>query len=192
MNLKSTSIIVATILTALMITTDRCLGQNSGAGAFVEKDEITARKLSIKGTLYPVAAGAVIYFGFSDRFENWDDGESILAVSIAGFGLIFGPALGHCYAGQYGYITKGILLRGLPLGFIVMSAAMVASWGNADFKPAGMILPVSLVIASAIHDIKSVDKSVAKCNKHRQTGISVQPYYFADHNAPGLVVNFHL
>jgi hypothetical protein len=157
-----------------------------------------ALRYSLFGTLVPVAAGGVIFFGVSDKFENWDDGESIVAVSIAGFGIIFGPAFGHCYAGQREYLAKGFLIRGLTAGLVVgvsafasgLSSSMGGSWSP---NPGIILIPSCIILASAIYDIATVEDSVNKYNrKHGLSEITLLPTYFADEKAPGLVlsVNF--
>lgn len=154
------------------------------------KSQKTALRLSLGGTLIPVVAGGVIFFGFAKRFENWDDGKSILAVSIAGSGIIFGPAFGHIYAHQgRRYLLKGFLLRGLPVGLLAAAAAWANAWGSGGSRgnPAGIFLYSAGILFSTAYDIIAVRKSVEKYNKeHGIAGIRLQPTYFAREKAVGV------
>jgi hypothetical protein len=145
-----------------------------------------AKKLSLYGTLIPVAAGAVIFFGASDRFDNWDDAESIVAISIAGAGIVFGPAIGHCYAGEWRYLGKAFWLRmsvaGLSVGAFAYSSTM---GGNSS--AGGAVLPALVITASAVYDIAAARKSVEKYNaRHNLTSLSLVPCYYASQDAVGM------
>jgi hypothetical protein len=168
---------------------------NAGANQGTEnapKSIAKAKKLSLYGTVIPVVTGAVIFFGASDRFENWDDGESIVAASIAGAGIILGPALGHCYAGEWRYLGKAIWLRMTIAGLAVGAAAWSASSsGSSGGK--GFVMPSFLMVFSAIWDITKVKNSVEKFNSsHSQRAVSLNPCYFTQHDAIGLQLSMTL
>ena len=155
------------------------------------KSKKTALTYSLAGTLIPVTAGAVIFFGWSDQFDNWDDAESIIAASLGGFGLIFGPGFGHCYAGNPGRMATGALIRMAPAGLVVAGTAFRSSYGVSPGVTAkGVVLAVAVILPSAIYDIATVGKSVDRYNReHSLTRIELKPTYYAQERAIGLTLS---
>jgi hypothetical protein len=186
------------LIVVVTILASQCLNAGDIAQAKL-KDKKTALNYSLIGTTAPIVAGAIIFFGFSDKFDNYDDAESIVAASVAGCGLIFGPAIGHCYAGQYLYLLKGFLLRGLPIGLAISLAALANGMrtglgrgrsSSSGFESQQLILP-GLLITSAVYDICTVKKSVEKYNnKVKSSGLSLAPHYFPEKSAPGIMLSY--
>lgn len=175
-------------------------GQAQAKPGLVPKSEKTALRYSLYGTLIPVAVGGIILLNES---ENLGEAQLIFAGSVGAFGIIFGPAFGHCYAERYGYLLKGFLIRGLTLGTYALIAAAQSSrpcfgaicsnGGKGDYHifPA-IVLPVGIAIVSAIYDTAIVGKSVDKYNnEHGFSKIKLTPTYFAQENAPGLMLSIN-
>jgi hypothetical protein len=135
----------------------------------------------------------VVFFGFSAKFENWDDGESIIATSVAGAGVIFGPGVGHAYAGNGKRMLSGALIRGVLLGFIPAAVAFrTENEGDESFEP-GMAVLISPALASAVYDIATADRSVARYNQsHGSPGVSIAPSRVGSNRAYGLTLNLSL
>ena len=151
------------------------------------KSPEVARRLSILGTVVPIAAGFAI-------------GEPALVVYG---GLLLGPVLGYVYAGE---ARRGMAQAGIRAAVLVGTAAVVVgicavgdcSTGISGNDETGGALPLAaaVVVAGgvytivlAVRDINQVDDRVRARNQ-RLGAVSVQPTYFPESRPAGLLVTW--
>jgi hypothetical protein len=125
------------------------------------RSEETALGLSLALTVGGVVSGAsaAVGFGIGGKGNDTALALSLTCVGVAALGLVFGPAVGHYYAGDRGAATKGLLVRlllaGLTAGFSVgalylpgtidehrvadMLALYVAGWVLASLAAVGLV-----------------------------------------------------
>lgn len=157
-----------------------------------------AQLWSVGATLAPVVVGSGLLY--ISHVEGSDD-LGIAGSLIASSGLVFGPGVGHAYAKQWGQTVKGTIIRAAGAGLFLWGVTTleieIDIWGTADRSSSGGGTPSELfivagglmVVMSATHDLMTVSKSVDKYN--RSQGLSdlrVAPTYFANHQAPGVIL----
>lgn len=159
------------------------------------KSTATAIKYSAYGTAIPIVVGGAISLAASED----DITALVIGIHVGALGAVAGPGLGHAYTGRWGHFAIGSLVR--TVGAIFIASGIIELAGGPDFgsfnesssedrsgAPA-LILGGAIYLWSAIHDFRTLDRSVKKYNqKHTGATISVSPTYYASENAPGIVV----
>lgn len=144
----------------------------------------TATGLAVGGLLVPAAF--ITLLATSDG--SGGGGEAATALFMFG-GTIFGPGLGHAYAGDSGRFWKGAGLRTLAWGGFI--AALAASWDNPDASGAGAVAvgSMALYLVSAVSDIVTADDSVRRYNERVEASrVSLSPTWQPRDDAVGLQV----
>lgn len=158
------------------------------AAAQTNAPEQNAHRLSLWGTLIPVAAGAAwwaahgLQTGSASTSPGLAAGPALL---IAG-GLIVGPTLGYSSAGLGGRGWRG---AGIRAGLTLLSfapAMAICGWdcgqGDREADLAWLIIATGsgLSLASAVYDISRVKQNVRRHNAARPEGglgFSIAPMY---------------
>mgnify|MGYP001826636430 FL=1 len=144
----------------------------------------TATGLAVGGLLVPAAF--MTYLATSDGSGG---GAGAGAAIFMFGGTIFGPGLGHAYAGDSGRFWKGAGLRTLAWGGFI--GALAASWDNPDASGAGAIAvgSMALYLVSAVSDIVTADDSVRRYNERVEASrVSLRPTWQPQDEAVGLQV----
>ena len=151
------------------------------------KSTATAIKYSAYGTVIPIVVGGTLVLAASED----DIAMYVIGFNILGLGAVVGPGLGHAYAGRWGHFVLGSLVRtvgGIFIASGIIELVGVYEEGESSGAPA-LILGGAIYLWSAIHDFKTLDRSVERYNqKHTSTTISIGPTYYVSHNAPGIAV----
>ena len=156
------------------------------------KSTTTAVKYSTYGTAIPtVVGGALVVAALSGDDSDDNLAAFVIGIHIGSLGAVVGPGLGHAYAGHWGHFALGSLIRTVGAIFIASGSielAGVYGEGESSGAPA-LILGGAIYFWSAIHDFRTLDRSVEWYNqRHTGTTISISPIYYASKNAPGIVV----
>jgi len=147
---------------------------------------------SVVGTLLPAGLGTALILK-SSQGMNDNAGAIGLGVGIGALGALFGPGLGQAYA-ERPEPMKGFWLRlagGAMCGLSVLGSSISDDFGNKTTHQAYAFIGIggALYLYSAISDIATVPHSVNEYNEqHGFSGISVKPVFYAQHNAPGVVL----
>lgn len=102
-------------------------------------------------------------------------------------GILFGPGTGHAYAHQSWPFWRGVLLRHLGSGLMILALAI--SWDNPDISGGWELFigGTAIVFGSAVYDIVTAKKSVRKYNaEHSIDDLSIAPVYIPESRALGL------
>ena len=123
-------------------------------------------------TLLPPAAG--IYLATRDS-DTWKRIGGILIGSSA----LFGPGVGHAYAGRTGRMFGSAVLRaGCGVGALIVG---VTAW-ESDFGTPQMVGVILFGVAytyTILRDFGHLERSVERYNEaHRAKAISLYPAYF--------------
>jgi hypothetical protein len=154
------------------------------------KSTTTAVKYSAFGTAIPIVAGVAIYLNNPD--EESSESYGVLAGML---GIVGGPGLGHAYAGRWGRLCLGSLVRTLGVGIIlagILGDDPSGTSPTADQGPYAVPIFIggAICLWSAMRDFSSLDASVERYNqRHTGATIGVSPTYYASENAPGIAVS---
>lgn len=140
------------------------------AGAPELKSPAASTRTSLVATILPTAAGIGLFAG---GIEN----------PLLAFGLYMGPAAGYWTGGVGGRGWSGVGLRsGIAVGGGLLALALCGDgWGceNEGAVTAVLLATGAGLVASAVHDIASVDDHVrsrnAELRQERSTSVSVVP-----------------
>jgi hypothetical protein len=156
------------------------------------KSKSTAWQSSLAFTVLPAVAGIAL---LSDGGSH-SPARTAAGVGIGSLGILCGPGVGHLYAKNGDVFAKGVIIRGAAGAVIVysMSKFEIDIWGNGDndnsLPTLGILLGAATLVGSAINDIRTSANSVEQYNqRHGFSQIKLQPYYFANHEAPGLLLS---
>lgn len=145
----------------------------------------TATGLSVGGLLVPAAFIALLATS-----ESGGGGGAGAGVAIFMFGgTIFGPGLGHAYAGDSGKFWRGAGYRTLAWGGFI--GALAASWDNPDASGAGALAIGSMAIylGSSIYDIATAGDSAKRYNERvAASKVSLGPIWQPRDEAVGMQV----
>lgn len=132
------------------------------------RDPATAALISAAATLGSIAAGVALIGAGEDT--------AVPGLAVLGFGLTFGPSMGHYYAGERGRGTiHGLIRSGLFLGGGAMMIAGFASAFSHDSDDDGQALMwggLGLLTVCGIHAIYGIiDSAFAakRANKRAAT-----------------------
>lgn len=145
------------------------------------KSPTTATNAALLGFAVPIAmvvAGAAASGGESD-------GAGLILMGLAG--SIFGPGLGHSYAGDSGRFWRGAGLR--TLAYSGVAVAIAVSWDDTDNSGAGALAigMVVLYLYSSIHDIATASASAERYNeRHKSPEVTLTPLWVPQERAVGL------
>jgi hypothetical protein len=147
----------------------------------------TATGMSVAGFLVPI--GLTVLLSTGDSGAGGESPSAVLGLTIL-TGSIFGPGLGHVYAGETGRFWKGAGLRTLSWGGFI--AAMAMSWDNPNAEGASGIAfgSIGLYLVSSIYDMAKASDSAKRFNEkaaHRQA--KVAPFLVPEENAAGVMVS---
>lgn len=172
------------IITIILVNVSVLLAEGSANPQ--RKSKTAAVAYSLVTTLVP--EGVSILFLAQQGNHSKARNRAWFAVGLSG--PVFGPGVGHLYAGNTQKFNSGTLLR------LCLSAAGVAAlYSNDESDVAGVIAVSSgLVVAfSMVYDIATVGRSVDKYNRsHGFTDLRLTPTYFAGHRAPGVMLTLSL
>jgi len=150
------------------------------------KSESAASGYSLFGTLLPVIVGGVLV----DSDADASDPRNTVGISILSLGLLVGPGLGHLYAnnGQFG---KGLVFRGAAFATFVYGGSQWDIFDDDDDAAGLMAAGALLLVYSAVHDIKTADRSAREFNtRHRLSRLELQPYVPGSSNSIGIAFTF--
>jgi hypothetical protein len=119
--------------------------------------------LSLVATVAPPIA-AVAAFNDSERDGVAEDREEA-ALWILGGSLLFGPSVGHWYAGKV--LTPGLGVR--ALGFAIGAAAFGGN--DVDDAISLMLLGTATVLGGAIYDVATAGRSAREYNFEHATRV---------------------
>jgi len=142
-----------------------------------------ATGLSVGGFLIPVAMVISMSTGNGGGSGSPAAGMMMLA------GSIFGPGLGHAYAGESGRFWKGAGIRTVSWGAFMVAFAM--SWDNPDAGGASVIAVGSgvLYLVSAIRDMVTAGNSARRYNdKLASSQVTVAPTWSPNDESVGVRV----
>lgn len=166
------------------------------------KSVSSANRYSVYGTAIPIVVGGAMLLIPQSDDDAFGEGLGGAGIIIGSLGVVSGPGWGHAYAGRWGHLAKGSLFR--MIGFAVLIRGIIGpdpsgmgNWGKPEEEceeggsdGALILIGGGIYLWSAIHDFKTLDKSVEKYNrKHAGVSISVNPTYFVSKKAPGIVVS---
>jgi hypothetical protein len=175
------------ILFATVICVQLAFAQQPAAEG--PKSKTIACLTSLACTMVPVVAGIVL---LSDGIELGSDRTVAAGVGIGSLGLLCGPGAGHLYAKNEGSFVKGLIIRGTAGAVAVYGLSKIGILYNNDnsLRVLGFLLGGSTIVVSAIHDISTTGRSVQRYNEqHGFSQFNVQPCYFANSEAPGLLLS---
>jgi hypothetical protein len=204
-----------TVLCAVCLLAGACqttLSQGSHKSEL--KSAGTATRYSVYGTIIPIVAGGAMILAYQLSNEQtfceaFGDGGSLPGIFVGSVGIVCGPGFGHAYAGRWGHLAKGSLIRTVGTGLITWGTYDIVSaynsnifsnwWGgdsneeeNESYEAAVICILIggAIYLWSAVHDFMTLDEAVEQCNrKHTGITLSVTPTYFAGENALGVVVS---
>ncbi len=185
--------------TVLVVISMLCLARPLAAqspAADSARSVSSAVRWSVMGTLLPAALGTLVALKGAEGMGA-NEGKVALGIGIGSVGLIFGPGLGHAYAGRSrpmrGAWTRLAGLSVAGLGFLGMGFA--DSYGNKQSASVFVLMAVGggLYLYSAIRDIAGVPESVNEYNRLRGLGsVRISPCYLASHDVAGLSITLGL
>ena len=153
----------------------------------------TARRISTWGTLGPLAIGGAAILARPHGVAVYG------GIALGSMGLLWGPSMGHAYAGNTSRFFTGSGLRILAIGGIVGGVAMFAIgvFSENDKKKLtlpGIVLSVGstgFLVFTIIKDFNTLDDSIDAYNrKHGFTSLDLRPEYFPSQEALGLALSF--
>jgi hypothetical protein len=156
------------------------------------KSKNTAWQSSLVCTVMPVVGGIVLLS------DGGFDGSARTAagVGLGSLGILCGPGVGHLYAKNGDAFAKGVFIRGVGGALFVYSVSKleINIFGNSDHDNSlptlGLFLGAATIVGSAIHDIRTSAKSAEHYNQqHGFSHTKLQPCYFADSEAAGLLLS---
>lgn len=158
------------------------LGSHANAGEEPSKPQYkspgTAAALSTFGTFIPFGVGVA-----SLPSESGGAGTALIVLG----GTIFGPGLGHAYAGNAGRFFSGVGLRLLGWGGLMTTVALSWNDGDSGAAIAGALASTFLILGSSIYDIATAPKSARQFNdRHGYRQISLSPTFNPKNSTPGL------
>jgi hypothetical protein len=122
----------------------------------------------------------------------------VIGIHVGSLGAVVEPGLGHAYTGRWGHFALGSLVR--TVGGIFIASGIIELAGSLGSYEEGssdkgkgapaLILGGAIYLWSAIHDFRTLDRSVEQYNqKHTGTTIRVSPKYYVSHDAPGIALS---
>jgi hypothetical protein len=152
------------------------------------KSKFKALTYSLVCTLGPIAA-SIPLLGQGNDIEATNN---VVGLTIGSLGLLCGPGAGHLYAKNEISFVKGVIIRGAAGAIAVYSLSKIEIFGDNDNTGPGWFFVIggSTFVVSAIHDISTTGKSVDRYNEqHGFSQFNLQPCYFANSEAPGLLLS---
>lgn len=145
---------------------------------------------SLLGTVVPIGVGVGI--GVAASNSSTGDDAAAAAILLPAAGLLFGPSLGHFYAGRSGHAFAGIGLR--VAGIAGLAAGTAMDWNHPSGPGAAIgLVGGGLFLGSIICDIASAPRAAREWNRDAATRrISVRPTVVGEARAPGLRVDVRL
>jgi hypothetical protein len=169
------------------------LSVRSAAADDSPRSEAGATAMSVGGTLLPIAAIALVAGSANGPFDGpvqLSSGATFGLLAAAGTGLVFGPSLGHIYAG-HGW-TKGMAHRLLGGGLFVVGTAMISgsvfhsSTSGVGIGGAIDAVGLLLIAGGAISDISTAGEAARRWNTEH--ALQIAPTVVGQTHAPGLVL----
>lgn len=175
--MKKHAILIAMIT---LVLTSALMAEGSAAPQ--RKSKTVAAAYSLVTTLVP--EGVSILFLAQEGNHSKARNRTWFAFGLSG--PVFGPGIGHLYAGNTKKFNNGTLLR-----LCLCTLGVAALYSNDESDIAGVIaLSSGAILAfSMVYDIATVGRSVDQYNRsHGFSGVSITPAYLVDHAAPGVVL----
>ncbi len=148
------------------------------------KSPSTATGMALLGTTVPVA---LMFLAASESSGSSDSGGLVLMGLV---GSIFGPGLGHSYAGENGRFWSGAGWRTLAWSSLVVAVAI--SWDDTD-SSSGAFLAVggaALYLVSTVYDIATASDSADRHNEKLESReVTLIPLWSPQDNSVGLGVS---
>lgn len=154
----------------------------------------TARRASTYSTIIPlvVGGGAILIAPYGVGL--------IGGMPVGGIGLIWGPSIGHAYAGNTGRFFTSSSLRllcamGTTGGIYMFYGGMLNEYGRGEGLVVGGIVlsaaSFSALVYTVVRDFTDLDDSVRDYNQwHGFSSLSLEPAYLVHHKAAGLALTF--
>jgi hypothetical protein len=169
-------IVMITLISASMLMAE-------GTVVPQRKSKTTAAVYSLVTTLVP--EGISILFLAREGMHSKATNRAWFAFGLSG--PVFGPGVGHLYAGNTHKFNNGTLLR---LCLSTLGIAALYSNDESDFAGVIALSTGVMVTFSMIYDIATVGKSVDKYNhSHGFSNLRIKPRYFAATRAVGCNVS---
>ena len=165
---RAVCLAVALLTAAPHLSADTTIDSTSA-----EKSAANAVALSLFGTIIPGAA-SIPFVTRDIPKSNWNEA---VGVTLIGTGVLFGPGLGHIYAGNRHAFYRGLTIRGIGGGIMLLGVVSMESIFDEDEGAAFMIFLGGLsALVSMVYDIATADNSARDFNeRQRQSAISVYP-----------------
>ena len=136
-----------------------------------------ARRLSLLGTVVPVAAGLAL--------ANTDatDPDGVLAFGLITGGLAAGPALGHVRAGDTQRARRGALVRAALIALTVGTSAALCDYCLEEDEP----LPIATFVAGSLAVAIHATRDILAAGRATESGsLNVRPWILPDASRAGV------
>jgi len=158
--------------------------------SFAYKSPEKASRLSLLCTAVPVAAG-VVYWSVQGGSEFGGEPNRSVPAVLIGTGLMFGPSVGHLYAGRVGLLPLRAIVAGATAGAALGYAADHHEDGWEALGVTAGILAIGGGIATitSIIDIARAGRAARKYNEeHDVAQVGVTPAMLDGGRVVGLAV----
>jgi hypothetical protein len=161
-----------------------------------------ASRLSLLATAIPVAVGLMYWSSqgnehkqefdaYGNLFRDYTaEPNRLIPGLIIGTGLMFGPTVGHLYAGRAGLLPVRLLIAGAAMGAaFAVGDSQGDSWAGLSAGMAVLGAGGAVEIITSVIDIADADGAARKYNEeHAATKVSLTPLMLDGGKAPGLAV----
>jgi len=167
-------------------------GQTARPTSFEQK----AYRLSLWGTLVPVAAGSILWVTQASHAWASEGPDRTGAALLVAGGLTLGPSFGYNAAGLHGRGLRGVGLRAgvtlLSLGTAFAICGWNCSKGDAAYEVAWVAFATGsgLSAVSALYDIARVRHNVRRHEARSDARVSLVPLYVPGERALGVRLAF--
>lgn len=173
-----------TLLLTILIFTAGAARATEPARTPQYKSPETAAGISLLGTAVPV--GLMVMASSNSNGDS--DAAGLVMLGLVG--SIFGPGLGHSYAGDSGRFWRGAGWR--TVGWTSLFVAVAISWDNTDSSGAGFLAVggAAIVVVSTIRDIAMASDSANRYNQRFEPRkVTMMPMWSPRDNSVGLGVS---
>ena len=161
-----------------------------------------ASRLSLLATAIPVAVGLMYWSSQGNEHKQEFDAQGnlfrdytaepnrLVPGLIIGTGLMFGPTVGHLYAGRSGLLPVRLLITGAAMGAaFAVGDSQGDSWSGLAAGVAVLGVGGAVEIITSVIDIAKADGAARKYNEeHAATKVSLTPMMLDGGKVPGLAV----
>jgi len=161
-----------------------------------------ASRLSLLATAIPVAVGIVYWSGQSpERIQEFDaqghlfreytqEPNRLVPGLMIGTGLMFGPTVGHLYAGRLGLLPVRLIIAGVATGAaLAVGASQADSWSGLAAGIAVLGGGGAVALITSVIDTAKADGAARKYNEeHAATRVGLTPLMLDGGKAAGFAI----